>query len=144
VFPPGPTETKTSHELRKVARWLNRVAFSLDQKQQSKRQQMTEQAFDSGRAVRIPLPGWTVGVGNWMELERAIGRFSRSNNIDLIRFESTETGLAQVCVWSKDAPVMREFVTLKCTNANHAGAANRSQPVGLQTNRTSAAAGSGR
>jgi hypothetical protein len=104
------TSTGLSRTIRRVERQLDRLATRLERQQELRRSAALERAFERGQAVRIRLPHRDINTGQWMQLERALGQFARSNKVEIIRFENAGSELASVCVWAKDAAAMRRFV----------------------------------
>jgi hypothetical protein len=98
------------------------------------------QVADGISPIRVP---YNPAGGPWMVLEDAMVGFAKTNGIQIVRFESAGSTEAYVCVRNKDASAMGRFVQALGRSANNAGAANRGQPVGADTNRTSGAAGPG-
>ena len=105
--------------LKSEAQWkYAELTYKYELHKAAAQERALQKAFESGRAVRIPVPYHPGQTGAWISLERAIASFANSNRIALIRFEGAGNTGAQVCVWAKDATVMRGFVNSLADGGN--------------------------
>ena len=104
--------------LRGIERTAGQLANRIEYKQQLKRELDLEEAHKSGQIVSVNLPYRDIQNGEWRKLEDALSRLCRSNNVQIVHLEEAGHPNAKICVWAKDAPMIRKSLANIIKTAN--------------------------